>query len=84
MKERNKAYFLYEMLPGERFYFVNDKKKIVWQLNDTIPFETKKQAGFLVQYANCRQGPESVFSNVQFKAYHHNVIYLRNNEKIIL
>jgi hypothetical protein len=78
MKERNKIYPLHEMLPGERFYFARDRKKVVWQLSDTIPFEIKKQAGYSVKYANCRKGSASIFSNEQFKANSHSVIYLRN------
>jgi hypothetical protein len=65
MKERNKIYPLHEMLPGERFYFARDR-------------EIKKQAGYNVKYANCRKGSASIFSNEQFKANSHSVIYLRN------
>jgi len=78
MKERNKAYKLDEMLPGERFYFIRDRKKVAWQLSDTMPFEIKNQIGYRIQYANCRQGSESIHTNVQFKTTNCWVIYLRN------
>jgi len=78
MKERNKMYELDKMCPGERFYFIRDKKKLVWQLSDTLPFEIKNQAGYKIKYANCRQGSESTYTNRQFKTSNCWVIYLRN------
>ena len=69
---------LNDMGPGDRFYFINDRKKLVWQLCDTHPFEFRTQKGFKVKYANCRQGTESSHINQSFKALHHKVIFLRN------
>ncbi len=77
MKEKFKTCRLNEMIPGDRFYFALDKKKVVWQLQEAKPFLTKIQKGFKINYANCIRGGFD-FTLEQFKADHHWVIFLRN------
>lgn len=51
VKEKNKAYTLNQLTAGDRFYFVNDKKKKVFMLDDP-PFETKKgYGGIYIKFA---------------------------------
>lgn len=54
MKHRNQVYKLFEMAPGDIFYFSGDRNKKLFRLYDEKPFEKKLQAGFWKEYANCR------------------------------
>lgn len=75
-KEKNKAYPLHELQPGDRFYFVNDKKKKVYTLADP-PFENKKQVRYWIKYANCIDETLYNAGTEQYKA-DRVVIFLRN------
>lgn len=79
-KIRNSRYLLTDMEGGDRFYFMGDKKKALYTLSDTYPFEIKKQAGFFIKYANCRTDAigEGGRQLVSFKAKDRYVIFIRN------
>lgn len=78
--ERNKVYKLEVLSPGDRFYFTGDRKKIVYELNREKTFENKRQAGFWIRYANCRNttAPPGEIVVEAHKA-NRTVVYLRSN-----
>ncbi len=79
LRIRNQQYFLYQLVGGDRFYFVGDKKKEIFTLNDVHPFQVKKQKEFHIKYANCQAGKPNEFGEMhrEFKA-DRKVIFLRN------
>lgn len=77
-KIRFKRYTLSELSAGDRFYFYNDRRKKVFQLDKLKPFETVLQKGFRIRYANCYpSGAEYVVTAERHKA-DRLVIFLRN------
>jgi hypothetical protein len=77
--------FLFQLQPGDRFYFAGDRHKKIHTLSTEKPFEVKAQKGYRITYANCRSDnpvPGQLIQE-QFKAKRR-VIYLRNiNQKIL-
>lgn len=81
MKQRNKAYNLSEMEVTDRFYFVGDRKRTVYQLTEYKPFETIKQKSFWIRYANCIPSYKATIQQVKYPERHRadrKVIFLRN------
>lgn len=71
------VYLLSKLLPGNRFYFAGDKKKIVYELDIDKPFEQVKQAGFWIKYANCRKTTELKLRDPERHKANRRVIFLR-------
>lgn len=53
-KKRNTMYSLSAMIPGDRFYFVGDRKKIIFQIREVEPFVQVKERGYWRRYGYCR------------------------------
>ena len=51
LKMRNVRYSISDMVPGDRFYLLGDKKKLVYSLRFDRPFAVIVQAGFHIKYA---------------------------------
>lgn len=77
---KHQAYPLHQLGPGDRFYFVNDKKKKVFTLDELIPFEIVRLKGFWVRIANCRPDPTQInpFPNIECHKANRTIIFLRN------
>lgn len=82
VREHNKAYLLSDLKPGDRFYFVSDKKKKLFTLDDP-PFENKRQYGYWIKFANCKPDiPQNIMYPVEQHKANRSVIFLRKvNDK---
>lgn len=78
-RQRNKRYYLSDLLPGDRFYFVGGRKKNLYTVAAGEPHFKKKQAGFWITYCRCTELDNTP---IEFKS-NRLVIFLRNiNEPI--
>lgn len=76
-KIRLKIYRLHEMETGDRFYFLTDKKKTIYELDIEKPFEKVKQKEFWKRYGNCRNTASP--GEIEHHLDDRQVIFLRNN-----